>query len=105
MKPFLGVPVLAVAVYFFVPSASEAPTGFDNKSNGMVADATHAVDQGKFDEILTASVRFTTRSPAASAIRTQLPVPQARFQSCASATADPRESLKIRIFRTLAARR
>lgn len=51
MKLFLGVPVLTVAVYFLVPSASEAPTGFDNKSNGLADDATHAVDQGKFDEI------------------------------------------------------
>ena len=51
MKLFFGVPVLAVAVYFLTPPASEAPTGFDNKSNGLVDDATHAVDQGKFDEI------------------------------------------------------
>jgi CxxC motif-containing protein (DUF1111 family) len=51
MKLFAGVPVLAVAVYFLTPSASEAPTGFDNKTNGMVDDATHAVDQTKFDEI------------------------------------------------------
>ena len=51
MKLFLGVPVMAVAFCFLVPSASEAPTGFDNKSNGLVDDATHAADQGKFDEI------------------------------------------------------
>ena len=30
---------------------SEAPTGFDNKSNGMVDDATHQADQAKFDEV------------------------------------------------------
>jgi CxxC motif-containing protein (DUF1111 family) len=29
----------------------EAPAAFDNKSNGTVDDATHAADQGKFDEI------------------------------------------------------
>jgi hypothetical protein len=29
---------------------SEAPTGFDNLSNGMVNDSTHQADQGKFDE-------------------------------------------------------
>ena len=29
----------------------EAPTGFDNKTNGMVDDATHSVDQAKFDEV------------------------------------------------------
>ena len=33
------------------PPAPEAPTGFDNKSNGMVDDATHQADQAKFDEI------------------------------------------------------
>ena len=51
MKLFLAVPVLAVAVYFLGSSASEAPSGFDNKPNGMVDDATHAVDQDKFDEV------------------------------------------------------
>lgn len=51
MKLFLGVPFLAATVYFLAPSASEAPTGFDNKTNGVVDDATHAVDQAKFDEI------------------------------------------------------
>ena len=33
------------------PTNSEAPTGFDNKSNGLVDDATHQTDQDKFDEI------------------------------------------------------
>src|SRR5262249_17925901 len=56
MKLILGVPVLAVVVYVFGFCASssnlaEAPTGFDNKTNGMVDDATHAVDQAKFDEV------------------------------------------------------
>lgn len=53
MRIILGVPVLAIAVYFLTLSAtlSEAPTGFDNKTNGMVDAATHVVDQAKFDEI------------------------------------------------------
>lgn len=51
MKLILGVPALAIAVYFLAPPASEAPSGFDNKTNGVVDDATHAVDQAKFDEI------------------------------------------------------
>ena len=51
MKLILGVPALAIAVYFLASPASEAPSGFDNKTNGMVDDATHAVDQAKFDEI------------------------------------------------------
>ena len=33
------------------PSATEAPTGFDNKSNGVADDATHQADQVKFDEV------------------------------------------------------
>ena len=51
MKLSPGVSVLAVAVYFLASSASEAPTGFDNKSNGLVDDATHAVDQAAFEEV------------------------------------------------------
>ena len=54
MKTLLGVFVLATSAYVFGFCAStlpEAPTGFDNKTNGMVDDATHAADQEKFDEI------------------------------------------------------
>ena len=43
----------AVLSLFLAPVASqltEAPAGFDNKSNGMVDDATHQADQEKFDE-------------------------------------------------------
>jgi len=47
---------LLLAAFFFalvsaVPPNPEAPTGFDNKSNGMVDDATHQADQAKFDEV------------------------------------------------------
>jgi len=31
----------------------DVPAGFDNKSNGMVEDATHSADQQKFDEVET----------------------------------------------------
>jgi CxxC motif-containing protein (DUF1111 family) len=53
MKIPLGVFVLATVVYIFGFCAStvpEAPTGFSNKTNGMVDDATHTADQAKFDE-------------------------------------------------------
>ena len=33
------------------PSPTEAPPGFDNKSNGVADDATHQADQVKFDEV------------------------------------------------------
>jgi CxxC motif-containing protein (DUF1111 family) len=51
MKLLLSVPVLALAFFFFAPTLPEAPTGFDNKTNGLVDDATHAADQAKFDEV------------------------------------------------------
>src|SRR5438309_3484210 len=33
------------------PQSQEAPTGFDDKSNGLVDDATYQADQVKFDEV------------------------------------------------------
>src|SRR5207302_6990040 len=33
------------------PSASEAPSAFDNKSNGVVDGSTHEADQTTFDEV------------------------------------------------------
>src|SRR4029077_17939966 len=47
--------IAAAAVTFVLVSVSaqgpDAPTGFDNKTNGMVDDATHQADQSKFDEV------------------------------------------------------
>jgi CxxC motif-containing protein (DUF1111 family) len=51
MKLLFGIPLLALALYVFASTLPEAPTGFDNKTNGLVDDATHAADQTKFDEI------------------------------------------------------
>jgi len=45
------VAALVVAGYVFASNLPEAPTGLDNKTNGMVDDATHAADQAKFDEV------------------------------------------------------
>jgi len=45
---------LAFASFLLSPSVStspEAPAGFDNKSNGVTDDATHQVDQAKFEEV------------------------------------------------------
>src|ERR1700675_822983 len=51
MKLFIA----AAAVTFVLVSVSaqdpDAPTGFDNKTNGMVDDATHQADQTKFEEV------------------------------------------------------
>ena len=54
MRTLLAVSLLAVALMMVAVAASqpaEAPTGFDNKSNGMVDDPTHQTDQGKFDQV------------------------------------------------------
>jgi hypothetical protein len=54
MRHPLVVSLLAVAAFAVALAAlpsSEAPTGFDNKSNGMVDDAMHQADQVKFDEV------------------------------------------------------
>ena len=51
MKFLVGISLMAVAVFFFAPPFPEVPTGFDNKTNGLVDDATHTADQAKFDEI------------------------------------------------------
>jgi len=43
----------AAVCLLLIPAATQptdAPTGFDDKSNGMVDDATHQADQAKFDE-------------------------------------------------------
>src|SRR2546422_10368789 len=50
MKHLLAVALLSVALTSAGPQNSEAPAGFENKSNGMVDDATHQADQAKFDD-------------------------------------------------------
>src|SRR5437879_6983955 len=50
MKFLVGISLLAVSVLFFAPPLPEAPSGFDNKTNGLVDDATHTADQAKFEE-------------------------------------------------------
>ena len=55
MKFALGVTILAVALGVAAPQTSQAPTGFDDKSNGMVDDATHQADKSRFDDIETVS--------------------------------------------------
>ncbi|MGH8134108.1 MAG: hypothetical protein ACRETP_12915, partial [Steroidobacteraceae bacterium] len=52
MKTLIGLALgaLMACAPAAVPAPGEAPTGFDNKSNGVVDDATHQADQAKFDE-------------------------------------------------------
>jgi CxxC motif-containing protein (DUF1111 family) len=51
MKLFIAAAVLTLALVSVPTQFPDAPTGFDNKTNGMVDDATHQVDQTKFDEV------------------------------------------------------
>jgi CxxC motif-containing protein (DUF1111 family) len=52
MRLLTGISLfLSLGLLAFAPPISEAPTGFDNKSNGLVDDGTHTADQAKFDEI------------------------------------------------------
>ncbi len=53
MKILAVVVLLSVVLAFTNSPNSDAPTGFDNKSNGMVDDATHQADQAKFDDTET----------------------------------------------------
>jgi CxxC motif-containing protein (DUF1111 family) len=45
------IALVALILISAFPPPPEAPTGFDNKSNGIVDDATHQADQTKFDEV------------------------------------------------------
>jgi CxxC motif-containing protein (DUF1111 family) len=52
MKSILGASfLLPFILYSFATQRSEAPTGFDNRTNGLVDDATHTADQRKFEEV------------------------------------------------------
>ena len=51
MRIFIAAAALSVALVSVASQFPEAPTGFDNKSNGVVDDVTHQADQVKFDEV------------------------------------------------------
>jgi CxxC motif-containing protein (DUF1111 family) len=52
MKVLTGISLfLSFGLLSFAPPVSEAPAGFDNKSNGMVDATTHAADQTTFEEV------------------------------------------------------
>ena len=51
MRYSVVVGLLSVALATAAPPSMDAPAGFDNKSNGVVDDATHQADQAKFDEV------------------------------------------------------
>src|SRR5213076_466315 len=53
MKVLAAVVLLSIALASSNCPNTDAPTGFDNRSNGMVDDATHQADQAKFDDTET----------------------------------------------------
>src|SRR6267378_7984215 len=51
MRLLIPLAVLSLILASSVPRLTEAPTGFDNKSNGVTDDATHQADETKFDGV------------------------------------------------------
>ena len=51
MKLFIAAATITFALVSVATQSTDAPTGFDNKTNGIVDDATHQADQTKFDEV------------------------------------------------------
>src|SRR6202035_1096911 len=51
MRIFVAAVALSVALISAATRFPEAPTGFDNKTNGIVDDVTHQADQVKFEEV------------------------------------------------------
>lgn len=51
MKLFIAAAAVTFVLVSVTTQGPDAPTGFDNKTNGMVDDATHQADQTKFDEV------------------------------------------------------
>src|ERR1700723_1393888 len=51
MRLLISLALLGFFLVSPVPQSTEAPTGFDNKSNGVADDTTHQADQTKFDEV------------------------------------------------------
>jgi CxxC motif-containing protein (DUF1111 family) len=51
MNPVTPLTILTLALAVAASAAPEAPTGFDDKSNGLVDEATHQADLAKFDTV------------------------------------------------------
>ena len=51
MRLLIPLAVVSLILATSAQHATEAPTGFDNKSNGVTDDATHQADQAKFDDV------------------------------------------------------
>jgi hypothetical protein len=66
MRIFVTAAVLTLAVVSSATQFPDAPAGFDNKTNGMVDDSTHQVDQAKFEEVEQLRVQYPVRADTSS---------------------------------------
>jgi CxxC motif-containing protein (DUF1111 family) len=51
MRHLISSAMLCIVLAWSASGPTQAPTGFDNKSNGVEDDATHQADQSKFEEV------------------------------------------------------
>src|ERR1700690_2618059 len=51
MRILIPLAVLRLILAFSASRSTEAPTSFDNKTNGVADDATHEADQMRFEEV------------------------------------------------------
>ena len=51
MRIFIAAAALTFALISTATRFPDAPTGFDNKTNGIVDDVTHQADQAKFEGV------------------------------------------------------
>jgi CxxC motif-containing protein (DUF1111 family) len=51
MRLFIAAATVSFVLVSVATQIADAPAGFDNKTNGMVDDATHQADQTKFEEV------------------------------------------------------
>ena len=51
MRIFIAAVALSIGLISAATRFPEAPTGFDNKTNGIVDDVTHQADQVKFEGV------------------------------------------------------
>jgi hypothetical protein len=104
MRLLIPLAVLSLVLAFSASRSTEAPTGFDNKSNGVADDATHQADLAKFEEVEQLSDGLGplyTRSPAGNATRVRFQVPPPKSRNYAWAIRGQRGTSSIRKSRLL----
>jgi hypothetical protein len=99
MKLFIAATACTLALISAAAQFPDAPTGFDNKTNGLVDDATHQADQTKFEEVEQLSDGLGpiyNAQSSANATRVRLQEPLHRLRNYASATRGRTDTSAIR---------